>query len=60
MDPTAKANLLIFLGSMLVLAAFWFAFLGITGGNIVQVAAGVVALAGAVGLFRAYAAGRKQ
>lgn len=60
MDPTAKANLLIFLGSMLVLGAFWFLFLGITGGNAVQIAAGVIAIAGAVGVFRAYAATRKD
>lgn len=60
MDPTTKGNLLMFLGAMLVLATFWLVFLGLTQGNLLQFAVGVVAGVGAVAVFRAYAAHSRQ
>ncbi len=58
MDSTTRANLLLFAGSMLVLAAFWFVVLGIGGGGAVQILVGVLCLIGAVLTFRFYGRSR--
>lgn len=59
MDSTTRANLLLFGGSILVLAAFWFVVLGIGGGGVLQVLAGVACLVGAVVVFRSYGRNRR-
>ena len=60
MDPAAKTNLLLFGGSMLVLAAFWLILSGVSGGGALSIAAGVIAGVGAVALFRVFARSRKD
>lgn len=58
-DPTTRANLLLFSGSMLLLGAFWFVVLGLGGGGALQVVAGVGCLIGAVWIFRIFGRTRR-
>lgn len=58
MDPATRTNLLIFGTGLLVLAAIWLVILGLSGGGVLQVIAGVACGVGAVTVFRVYLRGR--
>jgi quinol-cytochrome oxidoreductase complex cytochrome b subunit len=54
MSGDGGRNILMFLGSMMVIATFWLAVLGFQNGSPLQVMASVVTLALAIFCFRAY------
>jgi hypothetical protein len=52
MDPTTRTNLLILLGAVAVIAAFWLVVLGVQQGSPIRIALGICLVAVAVTLFR--------